>query len=381
MPNVFAPQVFFIVFRECLEAIIVVSVLLSFLKKSLGQPDQDQKIYKRLVRQVWFGSLAGIVICLIIGGAFIGVFYGLGKDIWAQSEDLWEGIFYLIATIIITIMGLALLRINKMQEKWRVKLAQALVEQRQKTGSKGWMGNWGRRYIMFILPLITTMREGVEAVVFVGGVSLGYPPTSFPLPVITGILAAALIGYLLYRGGNQMSIQIFLIFSTSVLYLIAAGMLSKSIWSLQYYVFQKKVGSDVAEAGNGPGSYDIKQTVWHVNCCNPETDNGWDVFNAILGWQNSATYGSVISYNLYWLFIIACIGCLLYEERNGSLPLKKQATSLLLKVPLVNRYIRKKIAVSQKDADELVRQGHAHLRETNEAHNNKEGGVATQSPA
>jgi high-affinity iron transporter len=53
MPNVFAPQIFFIVFRECLEAVIVISVLLSFLKQSLGQPDQDQKIYKRLVRHVW----------------------------------------------------------------------------------------------------------------------------------------------------------------------------------------------------------------------------------------------------------------------------------------------------------------------------------------
>lgn len=127
MTKVFAAQVFFIVFREVLEAVIIVSVLLSFLKQSLGGPDQDPKIYKRLVRQVWFGSFLGIFVCLCIGGAFIGVFYGLGRDIWASSEDLWEGIFYLIATVIITIMGLALLRINKTKEKWRVKIAQALV--------------------------------------------------------------------------------------------------------------------------------------------------------------------------------------------------------------------------------------------------------------
>ena len=128
MPNVFAPQVFFIVFREVLESVIIISVLLSFLKQCLGQPDQDQTIYKRLVRQVWFGTLAGVLVCLIIGGAFIGAFYGVGKDIWSQSEDLWEGIFYLIATVIITIMGLALLRINKMKEKWRLKIAHSLVD-------------------------------------------------------------------------------------------------------------------------------------------------------------------------------------------------------------------------------------------------------------
>ncbi|KIW13477.1 hypothetical protein PV08_08665 [Exophiala spinifera] len=366
MVNVFAPQIFFIVFRECLEAVIVVSVLLSFLKQTLGQPDQDQKIYKRLVKQVWWGSILGILICLIIGGIFIGVFYGLGHNIWAQSEDLWEGIFYLVASIIITAMGLPLLRINKTQEKWRVKIAQALVEQKNKHHSVGsYLSSWSRRYVMFILPLITTLREGVEAVVFVGGVSLGQPATAFPIPVITGILAGLAVGLILYRGGNVLSIQIFLIAATSVLYLIAAGMFSKSIWSLQYHVFAHKVGSDVAEAGNGPGSYDIRETIWHVNCCNPETDNGWDVFNAILGWQNTATYGSVISYIMYWVFIVFCVLCLLYEEKTGSLPLKKQLVSFSLKVPGVRTYIKRKQALSKDQAEDVIRQGQEHLRAQN----------------
>ncbi|KAL1964568.1 hypothetical protein VTN77DRAFT_6865 [Rasamsonia byssochlamydoides] len=153
-----------------------------------------------------------------------------------------------------------------------------------------------------------------------------------------------------------MSIQIFLIASTSVLYLIAAGMFSKAIWSLQFHTFAAKVGSDVAEEGDGPGSYDIRETVWHVNCCNPEIDNGWDVFNAVLGWQNTATYGSVLSYNLYWIFLMLSIGCMLYEERTGSLPFKKQIVSFLLKVPGVNIYVKRKLQPSAEQADELMRQ-------------------------
>jgi len=354
MVNVFGVQVFFIVFRECLEAVIIISVLLSFLKQCLGQPDQDRVLYKRLVRQVWAGSISGIFICLIIGGAFIGVFYGLGHDIWSESEDLWEGIFYLIAAIIITIMGLALLRINKMKAKWRVKIAQALVERSRHHG-KFWVGNWARRYVMFILPFITTMREGVEAVVFVGGVSLGLPATAFPLPVVCGIVAGITVGLLIYRGGNVMSIQIFLIASTCVLYLIAAGMFSKAVWSLQFHTFANKVGSDVAEEGDGPGSYNIRETVWHVNCCNPETDNGWDIFNAILGWQNTGTYGSVIAYNAYWIFIIVAISFMLYEERTGSFPLEKPIVSFMLKVPGLRTYVKRKQALSQQEADEIIR--------------------------
>ncbi|KAF4997388.1 hypothetical protein FDECE_12096 [Fusarium decemcellulare] len=371
--SVFAVQIIFVVFRECLEAVIVISVLLSFLKQTLGGPDQNQAIYKRLIKQVWTGDLSGIFICLVIGGAFIGAFYGLGKDIWAKSEDLWEGIFYLIAAIIITVMGLALLRVSKMQDKWNIKISQALAE-KHSTKPTGWLGkgrigSWSRRHVMFILPFITTLREGVEAVVFVGGVSLGLPATSIPLPVVCGALAGILVGFLIYRGGNAMSIQIFLTASTSVLYLMSAGMFSKAVWFFQYHQFAQKVGSDVAEAGNGPGSYNIRETVWHVNCCNPETDNGWDVFNAILGWQNTATYGSVISYCVYWVFLTIVILGLLYEERTGSLPLKKQTLAILEKVPGLKGYVQHKREKNSQDTDEIFRRAQEQTRGVHATHN------------
>jgi high-affinity iron transporter len=50
--DVFAVPVFFVVFRESLETAIIVSVLLAFLKQTLGETSQDAIIYKKLVRQV-----------------------------------------------------------------------------------------------------------------------------------------------------------------------------------------------------------------------------------------------------------------------------------------------------------------------------------------
>ncbi|KAL3473073.1 iron permease FTR1 family-domain-containing protein [Aspergillus californicus] len=209
---------------------------------------------------------------------------------------------------------------------------------------------------MFLLPFVTTMREGLETVIFVGGVSLGYPATAFPLPVVTGIITGLTCGYLIYRGGNVMSIQLFLIASTCVLYLIAAGMFSKAIWDLQYYVFQKGVGSDVAEAGSGPGSYNIKQTVWHVNCCNAETDNGWDIFNAILGWENTGTYGSILSYNVYWIFIMLCVGYMLWEERSGKRSLRERILTVIVKVPGLKWYVKPKLEALQVNSEDVVRE-------------------------
>lgn len=375
MANAFSVPVFFIVFRETLEAAIIISVLLAFIKQSLGTPTTEvsditnhpeydpenpekvlspvevsadsssgdafagqseaekKELQKKLIRQVWFGAGFGLLICFVLGGTFIGVFYSLDKNLWSSFEDLWEGIFCVIATVMITFMGLAMLRINKMKEKWRVKIAKTLLQSKgeyKDTSFKGRLKSIfnfrynSKKYALGILAFVTTLREGIEAVVFVGGVGLGEDATAFPLPVFCGLAAGGLIGYFIYRGGNFMSIQIFLIASTCFLYLIAAGLFSRAIWYFQMYRFAKKAGGDVAEGGSGPGSYNVYEIVWHVNCCDPLNDGGWQIFNALFGWQNSPTYGSVISYNVYWICIIAAIFVMLFNEKHGYYPLMKR---------------------------------------------------------
>lgn len=352
MVNVFNVQIFFVIFREALEAVVVVSVLLAFIKQGLGGSEMDPAINKKLVRQVWVGALLGIGVCLLIGGAFIGVFYSLGKNIWSKSEDLWEGVFCMIAACLISIMGIAMLRINKMKEKWRVKLAQALLKTRESGESRFRLGHLTTKYCMFVLPFITTLREGMEAVVFVGGVGLDKPASSFPLPVVCGLIAGLLVGGIMYYFGSTTSLQVFLIISTCVLYLIAAGLFSRSIWFFEMYVYAKKTGGDASENGSGPGTYDIAKSVWHVNCCNPQRDNGWDIFNALLGWQNSATYGSVLSYNVYWLVLIVVLILMMYEEKNGHLPFFKTFRLRELN-PMYHIKGKKKLELTENEKQEL----------------------------
>ncbi len=98
-------------------------------------------------------------------------------------------------------MGAALLRVSKLQAKWRVKLTKALEAkdstERGKAGNR--FKHFCEKYAMFILPFVTVLREGLEAVVFIGGVSLGLPATSFPIPVITGLGGGFLVGFLIYK--------------------------------------------------------------------------------------------------------------------------------------------------------------------------------------
>jgi len=147
------------------------------------------------------GVAIGLAICLCIGGGLIGAFYAFGKDHFADTEDIWEGAFGLLATIIITAMGAALLRVSKLQDKWRVKLARALESKDAgKMASRSTrIKRFSEKYAMFILPFVTVLREGLEAVVFIGGVGLSAPASSFPLAVICGLAAGCLVGLVLYK--------------------------------------------------------------------------------------------------------------------------------------------------------------------------------------
>lgn len=62
-----------------------------------------------------------------------------------------------------------------------------------------------------------------------------------------------------------------------------------------------------------------------TQCCSPleNGDGGWGIFNSLFGWQNSATYGSVISYNLYWLAVIVGFLFLGFKERKGNSAVEK----------------------------------------------------------
>lgn len=121
-------------------------------------------------------------------------------------------------------MATAFLKMDRSRIKWRWKLAAAFDRSQVKLLAREKMSEHDRKlaekegksgkWALFLLPFITVLREGLEAVVFVGGVSdffsfsisfrwtglmmrkvsLGIPATSIPLAVVVGIIAGFAVG-------------------------------------------------------------------------------------------------------------------------------------------------------------------------------------------
>lgn len=336
LDQLFLVQVFFIVLRETLELAIIILVLLAFVQRTHDSeevsPDiteadrlSKQQHVNRLKLQIWIGGLAGFLVCLAVGALILSIFYIIGNDLWAVTEHYWEGIFSIVASVIISVMGIKILRVTKMQEKWKHKLGKAILLQ-QTTDSVA-KAVWTERNGMLLLPFVTTLREGLEAIVFIGGIGINENTSIWSIvnASVAGIAIGSVVGLIMYRSGNTLSVRMFLIVSTCFLYLVAAGLFSKGVWNIELQQFIDKCGGlDVSETGDGPGSYDITRSIWHVNCCNGEmAEDGvfWMLFTAVLGWTNSATYGSVFGYLSYWVVVVLMFNALLYEERHGRLPL------------------------------------------------------------
>ncbi|PPQ73714.1 hypothetical protein CVT26_010845 [Gymnopilus dilepis] len=354
--NVFSVPIFFIVFRETIEAAIIVSVLLGLAeqivhddpgrasqtttetvgddeKSASGSSDpsaEDAISKKRLIRklriQIFSGAILGLFLALAIGAAFIAVWFTKAADLWSKSEELWEGIFELIACIMIFVMGMTMLKMDRAKTKWRIKLTKAFegkhVDGKAKTG----------KWVLFILPLITVLREGLEAVVFVGGVSLGQPATSIPVAAIVGLVCGFIVGLIIYEFASRTTLTVFMVVMTNFVFLIGAGLFSRAVGSFERNAFNHLLGADVDDAGgDGPGSFRVQGNVWHLDCCNPENNldgQGWSIFNAIFGWTNSATLGTILSYVFYWLAIIVCLVIMKYKEGRTKFLGKESAAGV-----------------------------------------------------
>ncbi|KIL62862.1 hypothetical protein M378DRAFT_12519 [Amanita muscaria Koide BX008] len=361
--QLFSVPIFFIVFRETVEAAIIIATLLGLANQiaydvhnasqttlsgvagvekeeshstEVDERSAQRRLARKLKNRILIGVAAGIFVAFAIGAAFIAVWFTKATDLMSRAELLWEGVFELVACIMIFVMSISMLKLDRgmfleqlstgmtiyshlseAKTKWQIKLRRAFEGKNVDSSTR--TGKWA----LFFLPFITVLREGLEAVVFVGGVSLGQTATSIPIAAIVGLIVGLIVGYAVYQFASRSTLTIFMVVMTNLLLLIGAGLFSKAVWSFERYRWEQFLGGNSDDSlGDGPGTYPVQGNVWHLDCCNPENKfdgQGWSIFYAIFGWTNSATYGSILSYVFYWVVVMVTLGYLKFKEGRTTL--------------------------------------------------------------
>jgi len=193
----------FIVWRESIEAMLVIGILYTWLK---NQADTGNGMHF-----LWGGVLAGIALAL--GLAFIML--EVQSELAGEALEYFQIAIMLIAAVLITQMVLWMRRHGRTLKHNLETGMQRAHEQ------ANW---WG----MAALAAIAVGREGAETVIFLYGAGLaqsGSAQLQFIAAAISGFVLAFLSFWLLSQGSRFFSWKVFFRFSEILLLLLAAALL------------------------------------------------------------------------------------------------------------------------------------------------------------
>eukprot|EP00904_Undaria_pinnatifida_P006939 jgi/Undpi1/3375/HiC_scaffold_15.g06748.m1 len=273
----FSVPAFFITFRETIEAVVIISVLLQFLNK-IDRHD--------LKPAVWKGAFAGLFGAIAIGVCFIIAFYETNEQFFkGNTEYIVEAILMITAAFIITILSASMLKIAHMREKWERKLQAGMKKAEEK-------GSDLRYSYMFWLPFMAVFREGIETVIFLAGTSSNYEAKAIPIPGLLGIIVGLLVGWFIFRLGKEASLKKLLLASTVVLLFIAVLLLCPTTLVDP----PRKFSSAMIFQQNSPS--------WDICDDAPNDHEFWGLMRALFGYSCKPTPVEIIAYVLYWIFAL-----------------------------------------------------------------------------
>jgi len=198
----------FLAFREGLEAVLVIVIILLYLKNT------NQRFY---YKYVFLGSILAIFSSILFAIVFNALFGGFS----GTAEQIFEGIAFIISGIFVVTLVLWMSKEGPKMKKHLEERVELSIES-------------GRVFSIAILTYIIIIREGIELVLLLtGATSVG---SLNQLDVIVGSLIGLGIsiglGLIIYYGVKNINLSKFFKITNVILILFVAGLITYGIHEL-----------------------------------------------------------------------------------------------------------------------------------------------------
>ncbi|MFQ5836116.1 MAG: FTR1 family protein [bacterium] len=261
---------FLITFRETLEAVLIITILIAYLAR-INRRD--------LHRYVWVGAVAAMAISVLIGlvvatihGSFTGV-----------SEKLFEGTASILATGVLTYMVF-----------WMAKNARRIrgeIEEKVDIAITS-------RYLFGIaaLSFIAVVREGIETILFLTAIATSDPKGTV-IGAITGIALVMALAVLLMKGMYRLDIRRFFKITSILLIIFAAGLLGYGVHEFMEAAENSGLNLGIlAEAAFNTNPSDITHPLHEKGVVG-------SVLKTLIGYDGNPEILRIIVYLAYWTAI------------------------------------------------------------------------------
>jgi high-affinity iron transporter len=288
---------------------------LQFLQKSRDNGTITGEQHTTFRREVYVGAGIGFLACVAFGvGILVLISFAL-QDVKGETHLILEGVLMLITSCILSFMAVNFYKMMYAKEAHERKLAkymeQALESCTAAQDESGANASFSKKHTFLMFAFMTGLREGLESILFLSAIVVDAKDlTSLPIPIISAIVLARIVGWCFFTGTSRMPVGVFMKCSSALLLFIAAGFFSSSSHNFQELGVFGTWNPKAERPWQNTKLYDARE------CCDDMTNRFWVFMRAMFGWQDQATPLEFFAYGFYWVLAVILGGLMLRRAKK-----------------------------------------------------------------
>ena len=289
---------FVVTLREGVEATLLVSIVLAYLKTSGND---------RLNPWVYGGIGTGLGLSVLVGIFLQGILVALDSSNLAYSKVVKEGLETGFGIFAIVLLSWMLIWMSQQARSLKIGLESDLDSLMKKGRIDA---GWG----IFGLTLIAVLREGFETVIFISAkFQQGFTPA---MGALAGLIGAIAIGFLIFQLGIKINLRRFFMVMGFLLLLIVSGLVVSALRHLEGMAIALAPINETWETYCGQSAQTclLGPQVWDMSAILPDHQFPGILLKAFFGYTQH-------------LYLVQAIGYLLFLSAIGRLYLKSLSIS------------------------------------------------------